>query len=329
MAKFNKWFLLPLCIGVVVFVVGILMLTVIFPNIIEKEVIENVELKEDTLQWYRFKEIPFPFNFNVYLFAIENKEEVLLGKTPKVREVGPFVYVENRDKIIHGIQKDEVAYSDLFTYTFDAKASGKNNENQTITFLNAPLMAVVQTLEMATLNLGVTMEDILDYIFEDTSLFIDVKVRDLTFGGIKMCDPTRNESAVSKLLRHQQRLCDELFRNQSHRPIHQLNTGLNNIDKLGFINSYKGEEYTQFWEGENNKCDKVNGFYTTYPPFMVEASDYTVYSSDICKHFLTATPSSEVTALLKSPEDYYDYLEKVKTWDGEMFVMENHIPSYL
>ncbi|KAF5278810.1 hypothetical protein FQR65_LT03497 [Abscondita terminalis] len=298
MAKFNKWFLLPLCIGVVVFVVGILMLTVIFPNIIEKEVIENVELKEDTLQWYRFKEIPFPFNFNVYLFEIENKEEVLLGKTPKVREVGPFVYVENRDKIIHGIQKDEVAYSDLFTYTFDAKASGKNNENQTITFLNAPLMAVVQTLEMATLNLGVTMEDILDYIFEDTSLFIDVKVRDLTFGGIKMCDPTRNESAVSKLvclmimlmnvklLRYNEDLSMSFslfhYKTKVTGPF-TLNTGLNNIDKLGFINSYKGEEYTQFWEGENNKCDKVNGFYTTYPPFMVEASDYTVYSSDICK----------------------------------------------
>lgn len=49
-------------------------------------------LEEDTLQWYRFREIPFPIKFSAYFFTIENPYEVQMGAKPVVKERGPYVY---------------------------------------------------------------------------------------------------------------------------------------------------------------------------------------------------------------------------------------------
>ncbi|KAK4872735.1 hypothetical protein RN001_014764 [Aquatica leii] len=298
MAKANKCFIVPLVIGLIVLLVGILMVTVIFPNLIEKEVVSNVELKDGTLQWYRFREIPFPFNFNVYLFAITNKDEVLAGKKPQVREVGPFVYKEHRKKVIHGIEDDQIVYSDSLTYVFNQTESGEISEDDPITVLNSPVTAILQSLETLPISLGINIEDVLKDIFQDTNVFMEVKVKDLTFGGIRMCDPARNPSGVAKLV-----CLVIMLMNQKLLEYHEdlsmsfslfkyktkldgpftINSGVKNVDNLGSITSYKGQEYTQFWEGEKSQCDKVNGFYTTFPPFMEENSNYPVYSTDICK----------------------------------------------
>ncbi|KAK5639783.1 hypothetical protein RI129_010594 [Pyrocoelia pectoralis] len=62
-----------------------------------------------------------------------------------------------------------------------------------------------------------------------------------------------------------------------------LQRGVSDIAKLGLITSYKGMEYTNFWSGTKTECDKVDGYFTTFPPFMEEKSSYNVYSSDVCK----------------------------------------------
>lgn len=62
-----------------------------------------------------------------------------------------------------------------------------------------------------------------------------------------------------------------------------MRRGIKDIDKLGLITSYKGKEYTNYWKGEQSSCDKVDGHYTTFPPYMKPEGFWKVYSTDICK----------------------------------------------
>lgn len=37
-----------------------------------------------------YDELPFPIDFNVYLFNITNPDQVTAGDTPKLEQVGPY-----------------------------------------------------------------------------------------------------------------------------------------------------------------------------------------------------------------------------------------------
>lgn len=39
-----------------------------------------------------FLKVPFPLSFKVFIFSVQNPEEVLLGGMPLLQEIGPFCY---------------------------------------------------------------------------------------------------------------------------------------------------------------------------------------------------------------------------------------------
>lgn len=51
-----------------------------------------MRLEENTSQWDRFVELPFPLKFKANLFEVTNPNEVLEGEKPTVREIGPYTY---------------------------------------------------------------------------------------------------------------------------------------------------------------------------------------------------------------------------------------------
>lgn len=53
---------------------------------------QQVILKPGTQMREMYDDLPFPLIFKVYLFHVENPDEVHLGGKPKLREVGPYVF---------------------------------------------------------------------------------------------------------------------------------------------------------------------------------------------------------------------------------------------
>lgn len=51
-----------------------------------------MQIKRDTEQYDRWKEIPQPVDFKVYIFNVTNVEEIQKGFQPRVEEIGPYVY---------------------------------------------------------------------------------------------------------------------------------------------------------------------------------------------------------------------------------------------
>jgi len=53
---------------------------------------QSVILVKGTEAYERWRKLPVPLNFNVYLFNVTNPDEVQNGANPVVQEIGPYVY---------------------------------------------------------------------------------------------------------------------------------------------------------------------------------------------------------------------------------------------
>lgn len=133
--------------GVSLLVVALFLGFIIFPKVVNDQLLETKILREDTEQWAIFKKIPFAFTFNVYLFTVENPEEILKGAKPVVKEKGPYVYklYKWKEDIIWNYTTDEISYYEYEKYVFDQEASGSLTEHDKVTLLNLPYL--VSTLK--------------------------------------------------------------------------------------------------------------------------------------------------------------------------------------
>nr|WKF45044.1 sensory neuron membrane protein 2a [Podabrus annulatus] len=293
--------------SVIYFAVSVLLsatfLTIVFvvmPQIIQESVESNVQLLDNTIQFDRFMELPLPVYFKVHIFGIENPAEVLRGETPRVKEIGPYVYTETRIKNLTSLKTDTLTYSEKWKFKYDVlKSNNTLSENDEIQIINVALFALLQSLEDLNLPIPISLEQLTSEILEDNNIFTTVKVREYAFEGIKMCDPYKNLNHWTVLvctmiiLMNQKILKYEPdglirfslfgYKEKDDGPF-ILHRGITEIDKLGLVTSYKGQEYTEFWNrSSKTSCDHVNGHTALFPPFMEKTSSYKIYSTDICK----------------------------------------------
>ncbi|CAG9138352.1 unnamed protein product [Plutella xylostella] len=81
-----------LAVGAVVAVAVAIVGYAVVPGIIDETILQEVALENNTIALERFENVPFPLNFTIHLFSVENGPEVLAGGIPRVRERGPYIY---------------------------------------------------------------------------------------------------------------------------------------------------------------------------------------------------------------------------------------------
>lgn len=90
---------------------------------------------------------PMPIYFKIHLFNVTNPEDVANGDKPRLVEMGPYVFRENRTKIV--IQTDEVSdtitYEEYLSYEFDQEHSKGVLLNDEITVINVPFLVSYNT----------------------------------------------------------------------------------------------------------------------------------------------------------------------------------------
>lgn len=112
--------------------------------------LQQTALVNGTEQYERWVNLPQPLNFKVYLFNVTNAEDVLDGAMPIVNEIGPYVYLQYRNKIVSNISPDKsiVTFRTIQNYVFDHKASAPLTENDNLVLLNAQLNVSNVTLSI-------------------------------------------------------------------------------------------------------------------------------------------------------------------------------------
>eukprot|EP00742_Colponemidia_sp_Colp-10_P001156 GILJ01001246.1.p1 GENE.GILJ01001246.1~~GILJ01001246.1.p1 ORF type:complete len:1070 (-),score=190.07 GILJ01001246.1:120-3290(-) len=123
-----------LAFGLAIFIPGVVR------NQVNSTIADQIILKSSTEE--NWASVPgankVPMERNVYVFNLTNPVEVLAGAPPDVREVGPFVYTENRDMIDlkYSADTDLVSYRLYDRFTLNLKKSVSDPAHTTFTNLN-------------------------------------------------------------------------------------------------------------------------------------------------------------------------------------------------
>ncbi|KAG7313655.1 hypothetical protein JYU34_000814 [Plutella xylostella] len=291
-----------LAVGAVVAVAVAIVGYAVVPGIIDETILQEVALENNTIALERFENVPFPLNFTIHLFSVENGPEVLAGGIPRVRERGPYIYKLYQTRVIEGFNEDTISYRFLQTYEFDKDASFPNTEDDRVTIANVAYHSVLQVAEQLAPTLLGALSLALDSVFgrELNSPLATVRVGDLVFDGIPLCrgggllasvacavirdaakdipnmEVQPDGSLVFSLFAHKRDKLGELYK---------VDRGLKEPLALGSILQWNQRDFLPNWAGGPlSQCARLNGTDTgIFPPFIKRDTVLYGFNTDICR----------------------------------------------
>ncbi|XP_041972805.1 sensory neuron membrane protein 2-like [Aricia agestis] len=264
------FFLCSLC----ALVVAIVLATWGLPKIIDRQVHKNIQIENSSTMFEKWRVLPIPLSFKVYLFNVTNPEEVNAGGKPAVQETGPYVYKEYREKRILGYgANDTIKYMLKKTFHFDQEASGDLRETDELTVINYSYMAAVITIQsLMPAALPLVNRALAQFFVNLTDPFSRVQVKDLLFDGIFL-NCAGDESALSLVcgkikvdkpvaMRPSEDGKGFYFSmfshlNRTESGPYEMVRGTEDVRDLGHIVSYDGMSDMRVWR--DPYCGQING----------------------------------------------------------------------
>ncbi|CAG9558006.1 unnamed protein product [Danaus chrysippus] len=280
----------------------------VVPGIIDSVIESEVVLTNDTEQFDRFEEVPFPLTFNVRLFNVSNADVVLNGGVPVVTEVGPYSYKLIQRREIEEMGEDSITYRRRDQFEFDAEASYPLTEDDRVTIANVAFHSILQMAERLFPGLMGILNIILSGVFgEHSGPLMTVRVGDLLFEGVSLCkDPgivgliaCSQIANIGANVRNLEVLDDGSLRfavlkykNDTKSEKYVVSRGLKDPRQMGIISSYNNSAYLTNWvnwmndsgDVTNSTCNMVNGTDSgVFPPFVDRSSPVFALNTDICR----------------------------------------------
>ncbi|KAG5867177.1 hypothetical protein JTB14_030927 [Gonioctena quinquepunctata] len=289
--------------GLISIVAGLYVGFKVMPDVVTDKIWETKILKKNSQQWEMFMKTPFPLTFKVYLFDIQNPEEIVQGAKPVVRETGPFVYkVHKWNSDVEWDTSDDISYFSYKRYQFDEKASGIFTEDFKVTIFNVAYYSLLQKVEETQPEVISMVEGVLPAVFGgNDGLFVKVKVKDYLFDGLKICEnggkdggfvagmvckqmlARLSESKNMRLENGTILFSNMHYKNNTHLGRFTVKAGGRNRLETALLTLYDGEPYISAWSGEKSICNKIRGTTTVFPVNIQKNMTIEAYSEDICR----------------------------------------------
>jgi len=308
--------------GVILAVFSALVKWVIVPIVVKEVVWDIMKLKGGTLGFEVWELPPVPVFMKFYLFNIENPDVIKNGGRARVREIGPFVYREIRQKQNLKRLNDEITYGMNVIYTFEKDLSCDECSPSTIvTVPNIALLSAVGIIESlpnitipgignpASMILELINNEISSGIYED-ELFHQVTADEILFSGYTppvlkfFLDLWDELSFLGPLLPP---LPDMLasgkfglwygMNNTMENQYYTIDTGDKIKDKYASVKRYNGEEKlpSQYWShfgptpsvhkaGYGGDCLEIHGTDgQQFHPLLQDQDHVWLFTPDLCR----------------------------------------------
>ncbi|XP_049865273.1 sensory neuron membrane protein 2-like [Pectinophora gossypiella] len=309
-------------VSLVVLIIAIVLVVWGAPFIIKRQVQKNMQIDNSSLMFERWRKLPMPLDFKIYVFNVTNPDEINNGEKPKLAEIGPYVYKEYREKIILGYgPNDTIKYMLKKTFHFDANASDVLTEDDEVTVINFSYMAAVLSVNDLLPSMVGMVNQALEQFFSNlTDPFLRVKVKDLFFDGVYLncvgdnsalglvCGKIKSETPPTM------RPSDDgngfyfsMFShlNRTESGPYEMVRGREQISELGHIVSYKGKTSMKYWGDQY--CGQMNGTdSTTFPPIDENKVPQRLYTfePDICRSLYVSLVGK--SSMFGIPVYYYE-----------------------
>lgn len=288
-------------VSMIFLVIAIVLASWGFQKVVNKQIQKNVQLSNDSKMFDRWVKLPIPLDFKVYVFNVTNVEEVNRGEKPILKEIGPYVYKQYREKTILGYgPNDTIKYMLKKHFEFDPEASGSLTEDDELTVVHFSYLAALLTVHDMMPSLVAIVNKALEQLFLSLDdAFLRVKVRDLFFDGIYLsCDGDNSalglvcgkiRSEMPPTMRQAEGSNGFYFSmfshmNRSESGPYEMIRGRDNVYELGNIVSYKGQENMPMWG--DKYCGQINGSDSSiFPPINENNVPKKIYTfePDICR----------------------------------------------
>nr|UVB79224.1 sensory neuron membrane protein 2 [Heortia vitessoides] len=281
LGKRSKMFFM---LSLLALVVAIILAAWGFPKIVSKQIQKNVQLDNSSVMFEKWRKLPMPLTFKVYVFNVTNVEDVNTGARPKLAEIGPYVYKEYRERTILGYgENDTIKYMLKKHFVFDPEASGGLTEDDEITVINFSYMAAILTVQEMMPSLAGVVNQALEQFFSNLNdAFLRVKVKDLFFDGIPV-SCSGNHSALGLICGKLKAEAPPTMRpnedgtgfyfsmfshmNKTETGPYEMVRGRDDLSELGHIIAYKGKNTMKNFWASDQYCGQLNGSDASiYPP---------------------------------------------------------------
>ncbi|XP_076039562.1 lysosome membrane protein 2-like [Oratosquilla oratoria] len=290
-------------VGGVCILLGAIFLGV-FPVIFDSILNDMLVLREGSASLEAFITPPVPIYMQVWLFNVTNPEAIKhRGEIPKLQQVGPYTYEEQRLKydLIWNETSGTVSYLQNKTYYFRPDLSYGHLESDPITTLNAIMLTAAKFLNdvtLARLFIWPEIERTMD-IFETRT------AGELVYKGYDL--PTDFNFDFSSLgLNFTSGLSGDLYeildnlgldppaelqenkfgffygRNNTNDKRYEVKTGAHGMDTYQEIVAWDDENKLEFWSSKY--CNMINGTDgSQYPPKITKSKVIMIYTSELCR----------------------------------------------
>ncbi|KAL5106452.1 Scavenger receptor clas B member 1 [Taenia crassiceps] len=224
-----------------------------------------------------------PIYFSIYLFNITNQEDIERGAKPRIEQIGPYVYMEKREKTNITWPKgdhSQVSFYQRLTFTFNRNLSVGDPDKDIVIGISIPFVTLSANME---LGVGLsTNEYALMTIFVEPKLFVETSVTKFLWGYVDPITDACNTFDSRKCPSHK---VGVMFgKNGTDDGPFVIETGVNDITKLGNILSYKGKSTVDVWSSdEANQIKGTDGSHVA--PGLSMHSRRFIFATDLCRSF--------------------------------------------
>lgn len=268
-------------VSVLMLILGIsLVLTSVFPHLVQSMVKKQVVLKNDTDAFEAWKDPPAHIYMQFYFFNLTNPQEVLDGERPAVVEIGPYTYREYRpmEQIDFQDNGTKITAVNTKTYIFQRNMS-RGPESDLVRTVNIPAMTVMERFKDTFVE-----ANLISAYMKGTGqgLFTTRTVGELLWG---------YEDGLLKALKIIRPDLDDVFglfykNNASNDGEYVFFTGQQNYRDFSRVDMWKGESSLNWWTSD--ECNMINGTIgTAFHPVITKNDMLYIFSSDLCRSLYT------------------------------------------
>ncbi|XP_059906267.1 lysosome membrane protein 2c isoform X2 [Gadus macrocephalus] len=273
--------------SILILIAGIsLVLSSVFPNVLNSRVKKEVVLKNGTDSFEAWKNPPPPVYMQFYFFNLTNPLEVLDGDRPAVIERGPYTYREYRpmEEVDFLENGTKVSAVNPKTYIFQANMS-IGPESDLIRTVNIPAVTVMEKFK------GSLLANLISafMVSSGEGLFTTRTVGELLWG---------YEDAFLKAAKTIIPELDDMFglfykANATDDGQYVFFTGETNYTDFARVDAWKNKRQLDWWTSP--QCNMINGTNGAFfHPLVTKDETLYMFSSDLCRS-MYATYVEDVT----------------------------------